>query len=408
MIKRAIFLGILVTIIFASPTNADPITGDTILTGEATSSISSLSINVLAAPALNLISPENITYTTNTILLDWEESSADNLWYNLNGTNVTITTSINLNLTEGDYVLALYANNSYGTTSKVAAFTSNLTANETSTAEVSTSTSSSGSGGGSEGGGVSFKSFDLDRDIISLTIGQGEVKKEGISIKNSQNRDLEIELASSGMDDILKIIGDEKFILKPGEERKILIEFRVPIDKLPNLYLGRITAKSRNVEKRILISVEVESRKRFLRPLVKILNKEKEVYPGKNLEAEISFKESRLKEKVDAHIEYIIKNSEGKDIMYREDFIKIDEETNLKKSFKIPPNLKTGNYILYVKTSYEGEVSSSSEWFYIEESSKLSMLLVGIVIILILLIILLIVLIRKKIRKTKKLKRRKK
>jgi len=68
-------------------------------------------------PFVEIISPQNTTYTTNTITLSFNATDANlnRVWYSLNdGTNITITGSTILILDNGNYKLTLYADDKAG------------------------------------------------------------------------------------------------------------------------------------------------------------------------------------------------------------------------------------------------------------------------------------------------------
>ena len=97
------------------------------ITGKATSSGTSLTIVVNAAPSLNLLSPSNGTYLTGQNLdLNYTALSADFVWYNINdGINYSLSGNIQFNATEGPHTLSIYANNSHGVSSKSVVFNVN-------------------------------------------------------------------------------------------------------------------------------------------------------------------------------------------------------------------------------------------------------------------------------------------
>ena len=131
MKKRDLFLFIFLfyslEILFAT---AETITGEAI-TGQATSQLTNVSITLTGAPpALSLLSPRNGTYFYNrSILLNYSASGEQTVWYNLdNSSNITLTSIIYFNVTEGNHILRIYANNTNAeVTSIIAAFSLNLT-----------------------------------------------------------------------------------------------------------------------------------------------------------------------------------------------------------------------------------------------------------------------------------------
>jgi len=93
----------------------EAITGE-IITGDATQPIS-MNIYVTSTILfLSIIHPENKTYIVNeSILLSYSASNEQSVWYNLdNSANITITSPIYFNASQGSHTLYLYANNSLG------------------------------------------------------------------------------------------------------------------------------------------------------------------------------------------------------------------------------------------------------------------------------------------------------
>src|SRR3989338_4937659 len=83
-----------------------------------------ITVNISGPPFLEIIRPENGTYITNNIPLQYLVSSESNLIYNLNLiNNVTITNQNYFSAPSGGNTFYLYANNSYGITLKNVTFT---------------------------------------------------------------------------------------------------------------------------------------------------------------------------------------------------------------------------------------------------------------------------------------------
>lgn len=78
----------------------------------------------IIGPVLSIISPENITYNSNTgILLDFVAINADSIWYNLDNTaNTTIASSTSFSTSWGAHILFLFASNSSGNSSRNVTF----------------------------------------------------------------------------------------------------------------------------------------------------------------------------------------------------------------------------------------------------------------------------------------------
>ncbi len=123
-----IFLLILLGII--NKISAESITGE-IVTGEASQTFG-ISIFVTAYfPSLVIYSPQNKTYLTNeSILLNYSARNAQAVWYSLDNltNNITITSFLTFNISQGSHIIYLYANSSFGNiTSKNVSFFVNST-----------------------------------------------------------------------------------------------------------------------------------------------------------------------------------------------------------------------------------------------------------------------------------------
>ena len=106
-------LGIVLLCFFGA--SDDVITGDVVATGEAVSDNVTISIAVVNFPALNIVSPKNETYISNSVFLNYLVGYSNYLWYNVDGAqNVSIGLPTTLFLENGSHVISLYAENDYG------------------------------------------------------------------------------------------------------------------------------------------------------------------------------------------------------------------------------------------------------------------------------------------------------
>ena len=88
------------------------------ITGYASSQPTNVSVFVVAGtgPVLNIVSPENKTYIVNdSLVLNYSVSGEESVWYNLDGgANITLTGNTIFNISEGQHILYLFANDSLG------------------------------------------------------------------------------------------------------------------------------------------------------------------------------------------------------------------------------------------------------------------------------------------------------
>ena len=86
----------------------------------AQSSVESSSnvVGDIIPPNITITSPENITYGSSLVLINISandsESDVDSIWYDYGTGNITYTSSVIVNLADGNYILIAYANDTSG------------------------------------------------------------------------------------------------------------------------------------------------------------------------------------------------------------------------------------------------------------------------------------------------------
>ncbi len=102
------------------------------------------------------------------------------------------------------------------------------------------------------------------------------------------------------------------------------------------------------------------------------------------------------------------KDYDGNEIGIEHESLAIETQTNFVRKIKIPEDAKYGNYVLYVKATYNGEVASASDGFEIVQykvSNKDKIYIVVAVVLGILLVMFIYHFIQEKIRPAGKIKR---
>ncbi|MFH1327212.1 MAG: hypothetical protein ABIH59_03745 [archaeon] len=341
------------------------------MTGKVTSQTVKMNITVtIGTPTLTILSPENTTYTTNTSILLNYTSNTNNIRYNLdNSTNTTITSPTYFNTTEGGHTLYIYANNSNGTISKNITFTINST--EATPLPPSSSTSSSGST--SSGGKVSGKTiektqakgfFEISQEELKIKLKQGEIKSQKIIIKNIKEKALSFKISISKIKDFLRI-NEEEFKLEPKEEKVIIFDFIAKEDITPTLYMGEIIIKTDEEEEKILVLVEIETKKSLFDVKMNLLKTT--VIPGETINPKIELYNLGETGRIDASIEYFIKNEYDEIIVYEQETVAVETQLSYIKELQIPETANRGRYVLYVKVSYSDTVASSTVWFSLDK-----------------------------------------
>lgn len=219
------------------------------------------------------------------------------------------------------------------------------------------------------GGGVApaisrIKNFTVSKEIISITLKQGETSKESVTITNNENQKLKISITNPKLKDFIKI-NETSFDLNAGESKNIILDFLAREDTIPDLYIGKIIIEGDGIKKEILIAIEIESKRPIFDVEVKIPRKFLYVIPGEELITNIKIFNLERRRTADVFVEYTIKDEDGKEILYETETVFVETQTTFTKSFEIPKDIKLGKYILYVKTIYDNKVASASAWFNI-------------------------------------------
>lgn len=246
----------------------------------------------------------------------------------------------------------------------------NVTGFSAYSAEESHSSSATGAATTDEAGGLKPEDFfSTDKEEISVKLKQGEIKQEQLIIKNTRTAKLSFTVSGINLQEIIKIEG-QTFELEAGEEKIIAINFATKEDAMPDLYAGKLMIAGGLVKKEIPIFVEVETQKALLDVSLKI--NQKQIIPGEMLSFNIELQ--NLEEAaLEALINYIIKNKDGKTIILEKEMIELDREKTITKSIKTPENFNLGEYILYVKVEYNGQTASASQGFFVVKEKRLAL-----------------------------------
>ena len=258
-----------------------------------------------------------------------------------------------------------------------------------------------GLGGGGGGGGGVRVNFTLSETTIKVSLKQGETKKENFTIKNTGNQKIKINLSVVGIENFIKL-SENGFELSPEESKTIILDFIAREDTILDLYMGKLLVEGDGIKKEILVAVEVTSKTPLFDVKVEILEKFLKVMPGEDLAAAITIYNLGKVGLVDTKVEYIIKDMGGRALLSEEETIAIGTQTSFVKIFRIPQDAKPGDSILYVKTTYNGNVASASAWFLVKRKSFLEGNILYLIIIIIIILLVLILIIIRELRSLKK------
>ncbi len=256
----------------------------------------------------------------------------------------------------------------------------NITHFTTFSTEETPSSGSSGSSGGSAGSGggggggskkteIILDDFRINRDLIKISLLQGETKIEFIDIENTGNRALDFTLDLENLKDFLIFPGGVSkysFKLYSGEKQSLQLIFNTPKDYKPGIYPGKIIVKSDKLERIITTIVEIESSKKIFDIDIRLSNKK--VVKGHSLITEINiFNLGLTQERIDADVEVGIKDLKGNIITKKTNRIAVQTQASFVEDLLIPEYLEEGRYVVYASVKSNGEVGTVSEIFEVTE-----------------------------------------
>ena len=329
------------------------------ITGQATSQETGVSVSVVSnIPSLEITSPQNITYTEGDyILLDWTENLIDRVWYNLDNTaNTTINASFYFQTSVGSHTLYLYGNQSNGTV---------LSDQVIFSVTAAPAPLPSGGGGGGRPREIIVK--EPVEEKIPIILQQGETKQVKLLLKNEENTEKRIRIEDQNIGNLLTKISDIEFYLSAGQSREVIFTFYAPLNKIPELYIEKVLVKTEDTtEKEISFYIEVESLDFLFDVKVEIPEKPEIFIPGEELIAIVDFYNLGKQEEAEVNIEYLIKNEQGKIIFGEKQSLIIGTSVTITKKLELPKNIEEGDYVFYVKATYDSKTASASKWFRIE------------------------------------------
>jgi uncharacterized membrane protein len=162
-------------------------------------------------------------------------------------------------------------------------------------------------------------------------------------------------------------LSEEKFSLSPQESKRVDITVFAEDKETPDVYTGKIKIKSGDLTKYVNVLINVKERS----PLFDVRGEltEDYVYPGQKVEVDFNLTNMGHLKNIDVSFYYAIKDFEGNVLTFKEESIAIEDKLELVRSLSIPRNLPPGQYILYLKASYEDNIATSSYAFFVLEGN---------------------------------------
>ncbi|MBU0958912.1 MAG: hypothetical protein KKB31_03115 [Nanoarchaeota archaeon] len=347
------------------------ITGE-VITGEATSVPTNVSIFVLPGPPVILIrSPENKTYSSQDVLVNYSvRNNFTHVGYNIDGGNNIFLSnltddSFSLNLPWGFHILYMFANSSLGNFSKNVSFTLE---EEIVIPSSSSSSSSGSSSGGSSGGSVSTTKFEFSEEILEVSFLQGQSKKESFTITNTGTRDVSLELEIEGLENFA-LLNQNTLELPKGESKTISVNFFSLSTAPSGLYFGKLIARGNGVEESLLLIVDVKQREALFDVNVEVLPNYKTVPPGKKMSVTIDMINIGLSgTAVDVELMVYLVNLDRETILEAsKETLAVKEELSITRKIQLPQDIEYGTYLVVADLIYTNITASSYDSFEVGE-----------------------------------------
>jgi hypothetical protein len=352
------------------------------ITGEVSESPTDVSVFVLPGfPVINIYSPENTTYLTTNILLNYSISNNFSFaWYNIdNSSNISLPNATNystyFNSSLGDHILNLYANNTYGANFKSISFKISNTPPSSSSSSSSSSGSSSGGGGGGGGGaaGVISLPFEITPKFLEVQIVKGESKKESIEIKNTGTTDLNLQISTNNLDNFA-LIDENELVLKPGETKQLGINFFTLSKIQEGIYVGKVIFTFQGQSKEVNVFIDLKNPEALFDVSVSVLSNYKKISQGEKASVLIDMTNIGLSGKaVDVELSLYLADSEKKLVSdISKETIAVKTDLSITRKVVIPANLEDGVYLVIAEIKYNNLPASSYDTIEVKKENGIN------------------------------------
>jgi hypothetical protein len=252
------------------------------------------------------------------------------------------------------------------------------------------SSGSSSSGGGGRGSStpvvkpaIRVNDLVVDKQQLIIKLKQGEVKEEVLSITNPGSIPVTVTIFTERETPLIRL-EKSNLTLAPGETKRVTFQAVASEQTAPGLYVIVFKIKlSEEDIREFPVAIEVASKESLLDVKLVIPEQFKQITPGQDLISRIELFNFGQKGRVDVSIEYVIKDEHDIIVTFSDETLAVETQMSYIKSIFIPRDLPPGRYIFYVKTTYGGNVASSSQWFSIVEKESIRplwIIIIGIVV----------------------------
>ncbi len=259
--------------------------------------------------------------------------------------------------------------------------------------QITTTTIGAGSTGPTGGGVLDFT---LSPSFFKFLLRPGETVFANLTIRNTGSTVINNLVIGNGLEEFITLTDSVVSSLQVGEQKLIGVAFTASLDKLPDVYSGILSVTAGNIEKRVIVIVEVKKLAPLFDIKVELDNRYEKVFPGQEVPADIILYNFGDLKPVDVNLHYSIRDLDGNDITFKDETVAVDEQRLIKVNLTIPDDAELGNYLYYGRIVYNGNAEASSSALLeviprVERKDYTSIILITIISLLALIIILLAV-----------------
>lgn len=207
-----------------------------------------------------------------------------------------------------------------------------------------------------------LEDFQLGVSEFKVSLKQGEYKTRVLKVTNTGLEELSISTSSEKITDFV-IFSETNFSILPGKSKEITIDFNAPELTIPGQYFGYIKVDSGNVNKSVLVVLDIQAIELEFDISLELLEGYETVKPGKNVSVNITFSNLKDVRQIDAQLYYSIKDYTGKVYNFAEEDITFLSTLLLERELEVPQIAPEGNYLFYARASDEENIAIDSVAF---------------------------------------------
>lgn len=321
-------------------------------------------------PLVTIISPEETTYSSSTIEFNVSLNENGSVQYTIDDNeNITMTgnegifgTDFNYttNLSDGEYTFRVYANDTTGNR------------NDSESIDFSINTQQAVQGSPGSGGDSSVLNFSVSPDFLQVKIKQGDFRREKLVVENIGTKKVDFTIE---VDNNLKrfiLIDEGKFEISRGKKKEITLDLFSSETEPANLYAGKINFVNEELTISSRIVLEIQEKRALFDITSEIQGPRKKFYIFGDRIFTTSIKMMNLgdlERSVDVTLEYFIQDFNNKSIKIKEETLAINRELEIERTFEIPEDIESGEYLFYVRLSQGGSIATSGNRLLIEEKT---------------------------------------